>query len=326
MDKTHLPWTEKYRPQTLDDIIDHAEKIQTLKALVAKNEMTHLLFYGPPGCGKTSTILACVREMYGEQYRKYILELNASDDRGIDTVRKKIPDFVKITSNKIRFVILDEADSMTNDAQSALRRVIEKYSPSSRFCLICNNINKIISGLQSRCTKMRFGQLTATEIKRKLDDIITKENVHITPDACTRLIHLDRDFRQILNTLQCLHAIKGIQGLNYDPIQADEINQYLGLPTQTHLQDLFRLMTQQPLQVSCQQILHIFKDNQWNVTDMIHYLSQYVIQHQDLSDPQKFFLIEKISEIEVKLSHSNDTEVQLYGMIAAFKHSLTIKD
>ena len=159
--KFSLPWIEKYRPNSLDEMIDHSEKINTLKSLIDKNEMTHLLFYGPPGCGKTSLILACAKEMYGDQYLRYILELNASDDRGIDTVRKKIPDFVKTASNKIRLVILDEADALTNDAQSALRRVIEDYSKNSRFCLICNNINKIISGLQSRCTKMRFGYLDA---------------------------------------------------------------------------------------------------------------------------------------------------------------------
>lgn len=329
----NLPWIEKYRPETLNEIIDHKEKIDTLKALIAKNELTHLLFYGGSGCGKTSLILACAREMYGDQYKKYILELNASDDRGIETVRKKIPDFIKSTSNKIKLVILDEADAMTNDAQSALRRVIEKYSKNSRFCLICNNINKIIPGLQSRCTKMRFSHLHAESIKDKLTGIIALENVQITDQALLRLISLNRDFRQILNTLQCLHAIKSCGGDGgtqtspialstnsdtYQPIQSDEINSYLGLPTPKHISEIIHIVSHNSIHQGCQQMLDLFKDNQWNLTDLLHLLSEYVVTEVSMPDQRKMLIIEKLADIEVRLCHSNDTEVQLYSLVTAF--------
>ena len=273
----------------------------------------------------TSMILACAREMYGDQYKKYILELNASDDRGIETVRKKIPDFVKTASNKIRFVILDEADAMTNDAQSALRRVIEKYSKNSRFCLICNNINKIIPGLQSRCTKMRFGYLSANEIKNKLTFIIEKEQVQISEAGLERVINLNRDFRQILNTLQCLHAIKSGGESVYDPIQSDEINEYLGIPTQTQIDELINILFNQPFHKSCHQINDLFKNNQWNLSDLVHRLAEYVVNHQTMPSQQKYFLIDRLSDIEIKLSHSNDAEVQLYTLISAFQQSIEIK-
>jgi len=256
----NLPWIEKYRPNSLDEIIDHNEKINTLRNLIKKRELTHLLFYGLPGSGKTSLILACAREMYGDQYRRYILELNASDERGIDTIRKKIPNFVKTASNQIRLVILDEADALTGDAQSALRRVIEKYSKNSRFCLICNNINKIIPGLQSRCTKMRFGHLNADAIKPKLKIIIEKEKVNITDEAIDRLITLNKDFRQILNTLQCLHSIKFGDNMDdtndqqSEPIQAKEINDYLGVPTQKQLNHIVDMLSNLNFQDSCNQI------------------------------------------------------------------------
>jgi len=323
--KYSLPWIEKYRPEHLDEMIDHSEKINTLRALIEKNEMTHLLFYGPPGCGKTSMILACAREMYGDQYKKYILELNASDDRGIETVRKKIPDFVKTASNKIRLVILDEADAMTNDAQSALRRVIERYSKNSRFCLICNNINKIIPGLHSRCTKMRFGYLNANEIKNKLKFIIEKEKVQISEEGLERVINLNKDFRQILNTLQCLHAVKIGETEAYDPIQPDEINEYLGIPTQKQMDEVINILFNTPFHSACHQINDLFKNNQWNLSDLIHRLTEYVVNHPSLPSKQKYFLIDRLSDIEVKLSHSNDAEVQLYTMISAFQQSLLIK-
>jgi len=320
--KYELPWIEKYRPATLDDIIDHHEKINTLRSLISHNELTHLIFYGQPGTGKTSLILACAREMYGDQMSRYILELNASDDRGIETVRKKIPDFVKSTSNKIRLVILDEVDAMTGDAQSALRRVIEKYSKNSRFCLICNNINKIIPGLQSRCTKMRFGYLNANEISNKLHIIIEKEHVKITKEALERLISLNKDFRQILNTLQCMHIIKLNEGDDCQPIQPDEINEYLGIPTDQQINDIIGILFGPSFHTACMIINDLFKNNQWNLSDLIHKLAEYVIKSQTLAQKQKYFIIDRLSDIEFKLSHSNDAEVQLYALVSAFQQSL----
>jgi replication factor C subunit 3/5 len=266
-------------------------------------------------------ILACAKEMYGDQMGRYILELNASDDRGIETVRKKIPDFVKASSNKIRLVILDEVDAMTNDAQSALRRVIEKYSKTSRFCLICNNINKIILGLQSRCTKMRFGYLDTEEIHTRLSSIINTEGVHITESALDRLITINKDFRQILNTMQCLHIIRLNDGPDYRPIEPDEINNYLGIPTESRFQEIINLLYGTSFYESCQKLIDLFKDGQWNLADLIHKLTEYVVRQETLAPKQKYFLIEHLSDIEFKLSHANDMDVQLYALVSAFYES-----
>ena len=165
----NLPWIEKYRPKNMDEIIDHQLKIQTLRNLMHRNELTHLLFYGAPGLGKTSLALSLARELYGDDYRMYILELNASDERGIDVVRNKIPHFIQSRSDRIKMVILDEADAMTSEAQNAIRRVMENAIRTSRFVLICNNIKKIIPELQSRCVKMRFAPLDATKIHQRLN-------------------------------------------------------------------------------------------------------------------------------------------------------------
>lgn len=322
--KYDLPWIEKYRPRSLDDIIDHPDKIRTLRSLIQNNELTHLLFYGFAGTGKTSMILALAHEIYGDQANKYILELNASDDRGIDTVRKKIPDFVKSTSNKIRLVILDEVDAMTNDAQSALRRVIEKYSRNSRFCLICNNINKIIPGLRSRCTNMRFGYLSTSQISQKIQHIIEDEKVQITSQALERLININKDFRQILNTLQCLHVIHLSNKNGYQPIQADEINQYLGIPTENDIKSVLQILLGSSLRESIHQLSDIFKNNQWSLPELIRKLADHIVNTSDMKENQKYFIIDHLSDIEFKLSHSNDQEIQLYALVSTFQQSKNI--
>ena len=142
-----------------------------VESFIAKNRLPHLLFYGPPGTGKTSTILAVARRIYGPSFRKQILELNASDERGIDVVRAQIKQFAEtrtLFSSGFKLVILDEADAMTTAAQAALRRVIEQYTRNVRFCIVCNYVNKIIPAIQSRCTRFRFQPLPIPEVEKRV--------------------------------------------------------------------------------------------------------------------------------------------------------------
>jgi len=375
MNISNLPWIEKYRPKTMDDMIDHEEKINTLKNLIHKNELPHLLFYGPPGTGKTSLILAAAREMYGNEFKIHILELNASDDRGIDIVRNKIPNFVKTKSNKLRLVILDEADAMTQDAQSALRRVMEKYINTSRFCLICNNFNKIIPGIKSRCSIMRFGILNALEVQSKIRQITDKEHVQITDEAITTLINVQKDFRQILNTLQCLHYIRignitsnvlspinnytpapekkpeSGSGVNvhedagnnvdteyasdlektkesqesliikYEPIEPDDIFLYLGKPSKSETNKIISDMFNGEFQETYQKLLGLFRENRWNILDLIGQLGKEVIGTNDMKNEQKFYLLQKLSKIEYRVVNGRDSEIQLGALVAAFLNS-----
>ena len=176
----NLPWVEKYRPKQLDDLISHQDIISTIHRFINENKLPHLLFYGPPGTGKTSTILACAKKLYGEKSSKsMVLELNASDERGIEVVREQIKNFASsktmFSNGGYKLIILDEADAMTQFAQNALRRVIEKYTKNVRFCIICNYVVKIIPALQSRCTRFRFAPLQNDQIETRLDWIVDQE-------------------------------------------------------------------------------------------------------------------------------------------------------
>lgn len=201
-----LPWVEKYRPNALEDLVSHTEIVRTLSKLMDAGNLPNLLFYGPPGTGKTSTMLACARQLYGKSISSMVLELNASDARGIDVVRNEIQNFAStrlMFNNGTKLVILDECDAMTNDAQFALRRVIEKYVKNVRFCMICNYVGKIISALQSRCTKFRFGPLSEEQMLGRLEEVIEAEKVQATPDGVQALLTCAQgDMRKTLNVLQ----------------------------------------------------------------------------------------------------------------------------
>ncbi|KAI4667764.1 uncharacterized protein J4E88_010014 [Alternaria novae-zelandiae] len=216
-----LPWVEKYRPNSLDDVEGHKDIIATINKFVDSNRLPHLLLYGPPGTGKTSTVLALARRIYGNKnMRQMVLELNASDDRGIDVVREQIKTF---SSTKqifsaapkagdsslatFKLIILDEADAMTATAQMALRRIMEKYTANTRFCIIANYTHKLSPALLSRCTRFRFSPLKDQDIRNLVDKVIEEEEVNITQDATDSLVTLSKgDMRRALNVLQACHA------------------------------------------------------------------------------------------------------------------------
>ena len=183
-----LPWVEKYRPKEMSDLVSHEDIISTITRLIDAGKLPHLMLYGPPGTGKTSTILACAHKMYQKHFKSMVLELNASDERGIDVVRDQIKEFAstrQMFTTKPKLIILDEADAMTNPAQFALRRVIEKYTRNVRFCIICNYASKIIPALQSRCTRFRFQPLGFEQALGRLKVVADAENVVSTPEGAS---------------------------------------------------------------------------------------------------------------------------------------------
>jgi replication factor C small subunit len=173
-------WTEKYRPKTLNDIVNQAEIVERLKRFVKERSMPHCLFAGTPGTGKTTAAMCLAHDLYGPDYRKSYLELNASDERGIDVVRTTVKDFARTVSmaeTPFKILVLDEADNMTPDAQQALRRTMEMYTNTCRFILACNYFTKIIEPIQSRCAFFRFVPLKADDVKARVKHVCKIENV-----------------------------------------------------------------------------------------------------------------------------------------------------
>lgn len=204
------PWVEKYRPQTLDEVVGQDHIIPRLKRYVEEGNMPNLMFTGPAGVGKTTTALALAKEMLGEYWRQNFLELNASDARGIDTVRNDIKNFSRLKSvgAPFRIIFLDEVDNMTKDAQHALRREMEMYTKTSSFILSCNYSSKIIDPIQSRCAIFRFTPIKGSQIIKRLKIIAEAENVTATAGALESIVYFaEGDMRRAVNILQASSTI-----------------------------------------------------------------------------------------------------------------------
>jgi len=217
-----LPWVEKYRPKSVDEVSHQGEVVASLRNAIEQQNLPHLIFYGPPGTGKTSTILACAKQLFGSAYRSRVMELNASDERGIGVVRNKIKTFAQVAVSSgggsggeklppYKLIILDEADSMTTDAQSALRRTMETYSRVTRFCIICNYISRLIPPIASRCAKFRFKPLPHEAMVGRLQHICEAERVVGCDEAVlAELVRLSEgDMRRAIQMLQSVHRLYG---------------------------------------------------------------------------------------------------------------------
>src|SRR5579872_1275020 len=201
-------WVEKYRPTKISSIINQKEIVGSLRSLLKKtSEMPHLMFSGSAGVGKTTTALCLAREILGDSWREHTLELNASDERGINMVRERVKKFARFsgldTSIPFKLIILDEADEMTSDAQTALRRIIEDTAKHCRFIMIANNISKIIDPLQSRCAVFKFTRISEEDIISHIEEICKKEKLKYTKE-CLKTLYSYSDILVNLNTAHLL--------------------------------------------------------------------------------------------------------------------------
>src|SRR6056297_1855051 len=198
-------WIEKYRPRTLDDVVGQETIVERLKSYVARNDLPRLMFSGQAGIGKTTSAQAVARELYGEDWKEHFLELNASDQRGIDVVRDRIKNFARSSfgGSNYRIIFLDEADSLTSDAQSALRRTMEQFSNNTRFILSCNYSSKIIDPIQSRCATFRFGPISDEGVTEQILKVAEQEGIETTEDGIEALVYAAAgDMRKAINALQ----------------------------------------------------------------------------------------------------------------------------
>jgi replication factor C subunit 3/5 len=325
-----LPWIEKYRPGTLDEVISQNNIVDTLKNFIKNKKLPHLLFHGPPGTGKSSVITACAKQLYGPKYDMMVIEINASEERGIEVVRTRITDFANKRSitfdeadnDLFKLVILDEADAMTPDAQASLRRVIEKFTHNVRFCLICNYIKKINLAVQSRCICFRFSPLKDEFIKQKMNMVIEKENINITEAGINTIIKRAKgDMRKVLNILQATN-------MAYDVIDDKIVNNFLGYPGTEDIYNLINTITQKSFAESYNLLKKYKNEEGYALSDILFEIHDILIEHVlnqnhpikiNINTEQIRRIIENMREIEHNITNSTSDNIHLGELIGVFK-------
>jgi len=307
-------WTEKYRPQNLDDMVNQTDIVSRLKTFVKEKSLPNLLFVGPAGIGKTTSILAMARDLYGPSYKNYILELNASDERGIDVIRDKVKNFARtaaIASDvTFKILIMDEADSLTKAAQHALRRTMEIYTRTCRFCLIGNYSENIIDPIQSRCSIFRFSPLSEADTKEWISTIASKEDVQLLEGGLEAIYEASKgDLRKSINLLQ---AAAAVQGSAVDDIAVHSI---LGRVSPKKVRDMIDLGLKGEFVEAREVLRSLLVDEGLAAKDIIRIVYSEVLKLK-IPEIWKVRLSDTIGEIDYRLIQGGTAEIQLSVLVA----------
>jgi replication factor C subunit 3/5 len=314
----YLPWIEKYRPKKIDEIISHNQNIETIKKLLENSSLPHLLFYGSSGTGKTSTIMALAKEIYNDNVRLMVMKLDASDDRGINSVREDIKGFAEknnMFQKGVKLIILDEADSMTFDAQFALRRIIEKYSATIRFCLICNYENKIIPAIRSRCANFRFNNIDYKHICTKLYNIIENEKLYYEPNAIETIAKLAKgDLRKAINLLQSINM-----QTNY--ITNDICYETSGIPSNIEIKSILSLLIDKTINFNKCYIFinNLIKNSNYSLPVILNELTYELLNNIDIIHINIPQIVSDLSDLENMVTKSTFEDIYISAFIGIFK-------
>jgi replication factor C small subunit len=306
-------WVEKYRPDKIDEIVGQKEITKRLKTYVKARNLPNMLFAGAPGVGKTTAALALVRELFGDDWETNFLELNASDERGIDVVRGKIKDFArtKALSGDFKIIFLDEADALTKDAQNAMRRSMERFSNVCRFILSCNYSSKIIEPIQSRCALFRFKRLSDEAIKDRLHLIAKKESITVNAEAMQNLLSsVEGDLRRAINMLQSSAAIN-------KKIDAKTLSAATSIVMPGQVRRLIELSLKGEFLESRTLLREITMNYGVSGADLITQIHKEIFK-LPLSEEMKIKLADVIGEYEFRIVEGSNETIQLEALLAQF--------
>ncbi|EAN34216.1 DNA polymerase III delta subunit family protein [Theileria parva strain Muguga] len=324
-----VPWVEKYRPKKISDVIFQTQAVSIMEQIVETFNMPHMIFHGPPGTGKTSAALAMARQIYGlEGMRERVLELNASDERGIDVVRDRIKTYtrINISNNRVnpetnrvmpnyKMIILDEADMITADAQAALRRVIENYSSISRFVLICNYLHKIIGPIYSRCSVFHFKPIETNSQVDRLKYICNQEGITFDQKALEFLTTVSSgDMRKSITILQSTACL-------YNEITENAINSVSGKPPKEVVERIFEVCKNPEGDVEsvCKEVVY----DGWDISAIFQQISEYVVECDFIGDIEKSKISLELANRDFALLQGGSQYFQLASACFHIKNTIT---
>ena len=325
--KYNTPWVDKYRPVKLSDVVYQTDVTKMLNEVLKTGNMPHLLFYGTPGTGKTSTILATAMELFGpNKYRERVIELNASDERGINIVRNKIVSLAKSTvSSKdpnylcppYKIIILDEADAMTTEAQSALRKIMEDHSAITRFCFICNYINQIIDPITSRCVKFRFKPIHEIGIINKLKLISQQEKLSIEHSALETLSSIaNGDMRKAIMILQNLSYLS-------KNITVNDVYQMANVMPAKNIENIINtcIINSHSITDICNLVNELTRGG-YPVNTLLEQLLSHIVKHKDITDEMKARICLHISNTEKRLIDGANEYLQMLSVFMSIRSAI----
>lgn len=310
-------WVEKYRPSSLDEVRGHESEIEAIQNYVEEGEIPNLLFSGPPGVGKTATAVAVAREIYGDEWESNFMELNASDDRGIDIVRNEIKDFARssFSSHAFRIIFLDEADALTSDAQAALRRTMEKHTNNVRFILSCNYASQIIGPIQSRCARYRFGPLNSEPMKEQIEEISKNEDIDITDEAVDALVFsANGDMRNIVNGLQAV-------SITNSKVDIEDVYAVTNAVRPEDIDNLLELCDDGKYLEAQDELQKLLTEKGVSSTEVIDNLHRN-IWDMEVTDREAVNIAEALGQAEYRISQGSDERVQMDALLATLTGEL----
>jgi replication factor C small subunit len=305
-------WLEKYRPQHLSKIVGQGPIVERLESYVSRRDLPHMLFAGPAGVGKTTASIAVARELYGEGWAEHFLELNASDKRGIDVVRDRIKSFARTSFGGVdhRIIFLDEADALTSDAQSALRRTMEQFSNNVRFILSCNYSSQIIDPIQSRCAVFRFSPLSDEAVAEQVRHVADTEGIEVTEPGVDALVYAaDGDMRKAINGLQAA-AVTG------EVVDEAAVFEITSTARPEDIREMVTLALEGDFTAARSRLDALITDEGIAGGDIIDQLHRSVWEFE-MDDEAAVRLLDRIGEADYRITEGANERIQLEALLAS---------
>jgi len=306
-------WLEKYRPRTLEEVQGNTETITQLKCIAQEGNIPNMILVGPPGIGKTTSILCLARALHKDKMKDAVLELNASDERGIDVVREKIKGFaqkkINLTPGIHKIVILDEADSLTEGAQQALRMIISDYADTTRFVLSCNDSTKLIDAIQSRCAILRFTKLTDKQILARLIEIIDQEKIVAQDDGLEAIIFTaEGDMRQAINNLQAT-------SVGFGEVRRDAVFKVCDVPDIDKIKKALEDCSTGDFN-SAQKTIYSLWEEGYTAYDIVNNMSKIIQNSTTINKPLQYEMLSAIAQLKMRVLEGLPTFLQISAYLA----------